>query len=134
MTDLPHIEREPSGPHPTGEYALATLGGRDTRIPPWFATTIAVAVATAALIGWGEVRFVRRAEYDLNERSRDKETHLLEERITKHEDNAATEAKEARDVRELVIKMNSRIDEIARAVGVDEAPAARKRWRARGDQ
>jgi hypothetical protein len=103
---------------------------RDTRIPPWAVTTVAVALATAGLIGWGEVRFVRRSEYDLEQRYRAEQAHLIEERVAAHEKSAADDAREMRAISDRMIRIETQLNAIAGKLGVeDEIGTKFKRWR-----
>jgi hypothetical protein len=110
---------EPSGPlhHTTGTFPVVQAE-RETRIPPWAVTTIAVACATAGLITWGEVRFVLRTQYDIQQGYRAEQMHLLEERVAKHEELATRDARDYRELRERFVRIEERLDAIADKLGV----------------
>lgn len=91
---------------------------KETRIPPWAATVAAVAAGTALLIGWGELRFVRRDVYELEVANLRNDLHRFDERIGKHENDQADVAKELRAVSDRLIRIEAQSSQIAEKLGV----------------
>jgi hypothetical protein len=124
MTESPYVDPHPSGSGggtPTGEYhTIRQPEEPRERIPAWAVTTVAVAAATASLIAWGEVRFVRRDVYDMAHVSALSDIHRLDERVTKHENDQATVQRDMQSLTERTIRMEEKIGQIADKLGVHE--------------
>jgi hypothetical protein len=120
---------EPSGPHhETGQYPIVRPEmQRETRIPAWAVTSGAIVCMTAALIAWGEVRFVLRTQFEdqlrllaREQAYRVEQMHILEEKIQKHEDRSVDRERDYQDLRERFVRIEERLDAIAAKLGVGQ--------------